>query len=322
MPDKDAQDQDRTPVEASLPLPGDLLAGQRRKHGWTLERVAQELNLDAGIVLALEENRFEILGAPVFARGHLRKYAELLEINPDEVLASYDAIAADTETPELPPAGPGPTAIVRRRSLGPVAAVLAVAAIAVLLWRIVGNGTPEATDVVTGDAAEDAALPEESAPASVTQDLPPSRETPIVLPDNEPDSPGAVAAPESDAGSRPEPEVTPAPPPDTAVADAVPAPVTVEQTPAVRQMRIAMRFTADSWVEVRDADGARLVYQLQREGTARSVSGTPPFRLFLGFADGVEIEVDGQPLSIPAERRLGNTARFEIPLEADGVSRR
>ena len=74
--------------------------------------------------------------------------------------------------------------------------------------------------------------------------------------------------------------------------------------------------------ELWNAEGDRLIYQLQRQGTSRSVSGTPPFRLFLGFADGVEIEVDGQPLTIPVERRLGNTARFQIPLTTDDVGRR
>jgi cytoskeleton protein RodZ len=81
---------------------------------------------------------------------------------------------------------------------------------------------------------------------------------------------------------------------------------------------ITLRFKAESWVEVRDANGERLIYQLQGAGSSRAVRGTPPFRLFLGYADGVQIEVDGQPLVRPADRRLGNTARFQIPLAPDG----
>ena len=38
---------------------------------------------------ALEENRFDVLGAPVFAKGHLRKYADLVGVPIEDVLADY-----------------------------------------------------------------------------------------------------------------------------------------------------------------------------------------------------------------------------------------
>lgn len=324
MPDKDPQDQTRSPPEASLPPPGDLLAAGRRKHGWTLERVAQELNLDPATVLALEESRFDTLGAPVFARGHLRKYAGLLGIDPDEVVAAYDATADEVETAELPPSGLARDVMATRRRLGPLVAVVVVAAVGVLLWRIMGNGPVDTEQTV--DQNEPAISDETTIiePGTTTLSVPETRNNSESVVVAEPDLP-APAVPEPEVASA---EVlvvdTIAVPaidsgPETDVA--VPAP-TVEEPPAVPQMRIAMRFAADSWVEVRDAEGARLVYQLQAEGTSRSVSGTPPFRLFLGFADGVEIEVDGKPLSIPADRRLGNTARFQIPLDAGDARRR
>ena len=36
---------------------------------------------------ALERNEFDVLGAPVFAKGYLRKYAQLVHVNSDDVLA-------------------------------------------------------------------------------------------------------------------------------------------------------------------------------------------------------------------------------------------
>ncbi len=66
----------------------------------------------------------------------------------------------------------------------------------------------------------------------------------------------------------------------------------------------------------------RLIYQLGRQGDRRTIAGEPPLRVFLGYVDGVSIAVDGTPLQIPAERRLGNTARFTIPLDAAPSSRR
>ena len=102
-----------------------------------------------------------------------------------------------------------------------------------------------------------------------------------------------------------------------ATAAAGPAP------PPPDQVLVEMVFSADSWVEVRDPRGQRLIYQLGRQGDRRRVAGEPPLRVFLGFVDGVSIVVDGESFQVPAERRLGNTARFTIPLDAaDAASRR
>ena len=45
--------------------------------------VAKELHFDEPKVRALERNDFEVLGAPVFAKGHLRKYAQLVGVDED-----------------------------------------------------------------------------------------------------------------------------------------------------------------------------------------------------------------------------------------------
>ena len=84
---------------------------------------------------------------------------------------------------------------------------------------------------------------------------------------------------------------------------------------AAEGVELVLRFSADSWVEVRDASGDRIVYQLGRTGQQRAVRGTPPFDIFLGFADGVSIEFDGEAISIPAGARLGRTARFRLPAD-------
>ena len=53
------------------------------------------------MIVALEDNQFEELGAPVFARGHLRKYARLLNLDPREVLRAYDVVATEQSVASL-----------------------------------------------------------------------------------------------------------------------------------------------------------------------------------------------------------------------------
>jgi cytoskeleton protein RodZ len=73
-----------------------------------------------------------------------------------------------------------------------------------------------------------------------------------------------------------------------------------------------LSFTGDSWVEVRDAAGARLYYELGQAGSRRTLRGMPPFQIVLGHYPGVSIEMDGQARAIPIEAVRGNTARFTL----------
>jgi cytoskeleton protein RodZ len=76
-------------------------------------------------------------------------------------------------------------------------------------------------------------------------------------------------------------------------------------------VRLEFQVNEDSWVEVRTADGNKLVIDLLRKGDNRSVAGKAPLSVLLGNAAGVEIKVNGKPFD---HRRYDrdNIARFEI----------
>src|SRR4029453_14948904 len=82
--------------------PGGRLRREREERGLTGQQVAEQLNLDAAVITALDENDFPSLGAPVFARGHLRRYAGLVGIPDEELLAGYER-ARQPENPTLIP---------------------------------------------------------------------------------------------------------------------------------------------------------------------------------------------------------------------------
>jgi cytoskeleton protein RodZ len=75
---------------------------------------------------------------------------------------------------------------------------------------------------------------------------------------------------------------------------------------------VTLRFTEDSWVEISDARGDSLLVGLMREGTERRLEGQLPFRVFLGNAPGVRIDVDGSPYDPSRHGRADNTARFTL----------
>ncbi|MGB5623142.1 MAG: RodZ domain-containing protein [Gammaproteobacteria bacterium] len=327
MTDKDESTGPSEQVEAFQSLPGELLSGARRHRGWSRERVAQELNLDLETVSALEEDRFDALGAPVFARGHLRKYALILGLDSEAVLSAYNAAAAELPAPTGSPAPTLADATTRRgggvwRGL---LAVLIVVALGVLIWRVSSNGDIPGPDTATVDPGV-LQIPGPGEPRVSTETFNDSPEV-ITLP--------APPQTEDRRSVTTDTVVEPAPAPVTPEAsgeDAAAAEIDVTRADVVESepppapptdlVRVELTFSADSWVEVRDLRGGRLLYQLGRQGDRRTIAGEPPLRVFLGFVDGVSITVDGTRLQIPPERRLGNTARFNIPLDATPSSGR
>jgi cytoskeleton protein RodZ len=124
----------------SGPSPGARLRIAREGRGLSIEEVAERLRLNAALVLALEEDRLALLGAPVFAKGHLRNYALLVGVSEAEIMAGWaaDEIPAPSFLPalDLHP---------RRRSKTrwgwPLAAVaLALALVAVFWWWTTAGG--------------------------------------------------------------------------------------------------------------------------------------------------------------------------------------
>jgi cytoskeleton protein RodZ len=80
---------------------GQTLRTARERTGLAVRQAADRLHVDAAVIEALEDGRFAALGAPVFVRGHLRRYAELLG-EPDAPLqARYAALQEASVAPDL-----------------------------------------------------------------------------------------------------------------------------------------------------------------------------------------------------------------------------
>lgn len=84
---------DVEPLVSASKTPGELLREERTRRRLSVQQAAEDLRLDVRSVEAIESNNFQLLGAPVFAKGHLRKYALLLGLSPDVVLARYQSLS-------------------------------------------------------------------------------------------------------------------------------------------------------------------------------------------------------------------------------------
>lgn len=68
---------------------GSLLTRAREARGLTLEDAERDTRISRRYLQALESEQFEVIPAPVYARGFLRSYSQYLGIDPAETLAMF-----------------------------------------------------------------------------------------------------------------------------------------------------------------------------------------------------------------------------------------
>lgn len=273
--------------------PGLLLRRARESRGLTEQQAAEQLNLDVTVVEALERDDFARLGAPVFAKGHLRRYGAMLGLVEEELIAAYERAGTQLLVPTLVPRARQEMLPIRGRPKWPwviggamffvlAAGVAAYVAQYGFAWPA-RAGEPAAS---TPEAAQGAAEPQD--PGADTRD----------------EASTAFAAAPADA-----------------FLQAAPADAVLEPAPPVPpgHVRVKLAFAADSWAEVYDGSGQAVLYDLGRAGTQRSIAAAAPLSVTIGNAPGVTLAVGGRPAAIPAVQGGGTVARFRI--ESDGTVR-
>src|SRR5687768_8868905 len=68
---------------------GERLRAGRERAGLSVAVAAEKLHLDPKVIEALEADRFADLGAAVYVRGHMRRYADFVGEPGAELVSSY-----------------------------------------------------------------------------------------------------------------------------------------------------------------------------------------------------------------------------------------
>ena len=276
--------------EPQGPRGGERLAEARREQQIAVFEIAKELHLDEHKVRALERNEFDVLGAPVFAKGYLRKYAQLVNVDGDDVLADYYHMNRAAEAPPVVSSRPRPR---QELSPGPWIAVIVVLVLAVMAY--VWFTRPDAPSIGLPELSTDdnAAV---SSPADAV-------DAPVI------DEPGPEPETETEAQAEPvfEPEPQRAQPP-------VEPPIEETSSPAIAegQVRVLLTYTGDCWTEVTDATGRRLFFDLGRDGRSVELSGAEPLNVLFGSPGNVEVVVNGDDFALPATALPDRPLRLAI----------
>ena len=284
MSDEQDKQVEEQPAEAEPtgPRGGERLAEARREQQISVLEVAKELHLDEPKVRALERNEFEILGAPVFAKGHLKKYASLVGGDAGDVLTDYYKM---TRQETIPPVVIGRKRVRQELSPGPwIAAIIVIIVAAASYWWFAVYSSQVST---------------------------PATSPPVEPPVQQEEVPGQQAATASDEPSQFETSPVVSEPLAEPVAEQAPAEA-VDDVADDGQVRLSLSFTGDCWTEVSDATGQRLFFRMGRSGESIELAGVAPFTVLFGNVDNVRVLVNDSDYPVSTSSPGGRTARLTI----------
>ncbi len=262
---------------------GARLRDARERAGLSLAQAAQRLHVSADVLEALEAERFESIGAPIYVKSYLSRYAELLG-EPVPALLEMLAEAAAIPAPDLTriPRVEGKAPRVPRTALtGAAVVTLGVLAVGALFWwgwsrwhigRLVPTSVPR-SQVPEPLARTAPALSSRTLPSGNVSDGVTSRQVPAST---------STALTATRAGN----------------------------------VQITLQFPAASWVSVSDAAGKALYRGLAGAGTRETMSGAAPLHVVLGYAEGVTLRVNGR--EVPIGSYVGRDHAVSIAVSAAG----
>jgi cytoskeleton protein RodZ len=304
---------------------GAYLRDLRVKRGLSLEDVTRVTRIAPRYLEALENDSFDSLPAPVFARGFIRAYSQAVGGSPEEALAIYDgrdgvpqppAAAVPHRAMVSPPAHAGPDADPKGRSAILVSFVLLVV-LGVALFAV-ALVTQPAREQRAERLAPPAAAPPPAAPPvgaiTAAADAPP-RPAPAPVSKPAPRPPEAKVAepvrpvppPRPPEAKAPEPTsttnfgATPAAPlpPVAPLAPTGPRPWLSQVQSATSGVstpyRLVARVSEPTWIRVRTEDG-RTTEETVPAGGVREWVSNRPFVITIGNAGGVSFELNGRSL--------------------------
>jgi cytoskeleton protein RodZ len=314
---------------------GETLRAAREVRGLSPDQAAARLRCDVRVIEALEAGRFADVGPPVFARGHLLRYAELLGEPGDAMVAAWAQVAGSTAAGELmADTHPRPVRDLRQVRRRLVAGTAILCATIVAAWSLQQFGTPTrrpdaraaaetvASSAVAGPrraaleqppgsaSSPSSTLAQAQPPAPVEQQARASVPDPSLTPSSAAPAPAGARA----ANARLATATPPAARPSARDVLAPPAPAASgrDATNAAAQTgssaRLAVTASEESWLEVYDRRNRRLFFGVARPGALVDVRGNLPLRVVVGNVPATTFEVDGRRVEVPREAMRGRRA--------------
>lgn len=309
-----------TTVSDTRDGPGQRLRRIRQSKNLELSKVATELHLRVPVLQSLESDAFDRLPEPVFVRGYLRSYARYLGVDERPILECYQE--------RLPPDGglPAIGTVTMRESIGSSHTAVRLITLLVVLGLITlvalwarskspftltemasfatNNFSGQGESTTTGKSSETVSPSQSPAISSSNQGVAAEHAGSSV-------QTNTAIAPTSGSTASPGGEGLTTPAAGT-TADSVPS---AEPQPLVAAAETApavwLEFVSSSWLEIKDADGKKVVSGQKSKGERIQLEGKAPYWIVLGNSRAVQLTVNGKPYDLTRHGK-GAVARFSF----------
>ena len=263
---------------------GERLANKRSEKELTINQVAREIKIEPRVIEMIENNDFESIGAPVFVKGYLRQYSELVGLDPDLIIEKYSAINSIEDSP---PIVNDSVDQISKYVLTPKIILIAIFVILIsfgvlaTVFGIFGNNETVVIKMETEAESQESLLPSVTAPQ-------------IDLSETQIDETFEM---EAEAESQ----------------ESLLISTSNEFFTAENLMNLTISFSDLCWTEIFDANGERLFFGLGDQDREVNIDGVPPFDVMLGAADNLlEIKLEGREYNVVDSIRRGEVLRFKV----------
>ncbi|MFY8273522.1 RodZ domain-containing protein [Pseudoalteromonas sp. SSDWG2] len=292
---------------------GEVLAAARENKGWTIEQLAQKMNLTVSKLTDLEQGHFENLGAPIFVKGYIRSYCKLVQIDASELLTTLEPQTTKHAQARMQSFSRRTEKEAHDHKLMVFSyIVLAIIIGSSLFWFL--QDSEETVTVPTQVETSKALVAPNAVDESSlqTSDLAAEQTSVAVQTGAQGASEGSIEPQQTSAPQNVDLQSEPAQP-EQAAQSAQPDANEQEVALSAGEQRVVMRFSGECWAEVQDAKGKRLLYDIKRAGQVVELVGQAPFAVTLGKHDAVEITVNGEAVDI-SQFPKNRLAKFSLPL--------
>ena len=263
---------------------GEMLANKRSEKELSVNQVAREIKIEPHVIEMIENDDFKSIGAPVFVKGYLRQYSEVVGLDPDLIIEKYSAINTIEDSP---PIVNDSVDQISKYVLTPKIILIAIFVILIsfgvlaTVFGIFANNETVVIKMETEAESQESLLPSVTAPQ-------------IDLSETQIDETFEM---EAEAESQ----------------ESLLISTSNEFFTAENLMNLTISFSDLCWTEIFDANGERLFFGLGDQDREVNIEGLPPFDVMLGAADNLlEIKLEGREYNVVDSIRRGEILRFKV----------
>lgn len=299
--------------EAVGPSVGQTLKAEREARGLSVNDVAEKLKLTVRQLAAIESDDYDLLPGNTFARGFVRNYARLLDLDPQSLL---DRLVSQLPQERVQAAMPyvgdatalNAVANLSRQGRGwplwVTSALGLVLGIGAVVWYLQKPPVPDVAMTAPASAVEAVSPVASAVGFDLMEQASDADAAPVMLLQQENQVASTVDNRPASAASAVSASALPAALLNASKVTELPA--TISGTGPVR---VVTEF--DSWVQVVDAEGKVLISQLMRQGMEQSISGKAPYKIKIGNAPKTQLFYRGQRVDLAPHTRA-DVATLEL----------